>query len=75
MSVMSGDGDVSQIGAASVDFSPQKQLNNSNSSQDTFLAKLFDPCSDDPKGSVHRAWGLTLIFLVIYFTLSVIEST
>ena len=39
-----------------------------------FLNKLFTSCSEDPKGSVHRAWGISLLFVVLYFILSVIES-
>jgi hypothetical protein len=41
----------------------------------SFFNKLFSSCADDPKGSVHRAWGVSLLFLVLYFVLSVIEST
>ena len=40
-----------------------------------FMSRLFGSCSEDPKGSVHRAWGLTLIFLLIFFVVSVFEST
>jgi len=39
------------------------------------LNKLFASCAPDPKGSVHRAWGISLIFVVVYFIISVIEST
>ena len=39
------------------------------------LSRMFDSCSDDPKSSIHRAWGLTLIFLVFFFGLSIFEST
>lgn len=39
-----------------------------------FLNKLFTSCSDDPKGSVHRAWALTTIFVVVFFIASVFES-
>jgi hypothetical protein len=39
-----------------------------------FLNKLFSSCAEDPKGSVHRAWGISLIFVVIFFIVSVIES-
>lgn len=44
------------------------------SDKESLLSKLFSSCSDDPKGSVHRAWGVSLIFLVVYFILSVFES-
>lgn len=39
-----------------------------------FLNKLFSSCAEDPKGSVHRAWGISLIFVVVFFVISVIES-
>lgn len=39
------------------------------------LSKVFDSCSDDPRGSVHRAWGVSLIFILVFFVLSIVEST
>mmetsp|Transcript_18616 Transcript_18616/g.27664 ORF Transcript_18616/g.27664 Transcript_18616/m.27664 type:complete len:185 (-) Transcript_18616:208-762(-) len=39
----------------------------------SILNRVFSSCSDDPKGSVHRAWGLSLIFVLVYFVLAVIE--
>lgn len=38
------------------------------------LTKMFTSCASDPKGSVHRAWGISLIFVVFYFVVSIIES-
>jgi hypothetical protein len=38
------------------------------------LGRLFGSCASDPKGSVHRAWGISLLFLVLYFSVSIIES-
>ncbi|EEC48567.1 predicted protein [Phaeodactylum tricornutum CCAP 1055/1] len=38
-----------------------------------FLSKVFVSCAGDPKGSVHRAWGLSLLFAVLFFVLSVVE--
>ena len=38
------------------------------------LGKLFGSCAPDPRGSVHRAWGISLLFVVVYFTFAVIES-
>ena len=29
------------------------------------LSKMFSSCAEDPQGSVHRAWGITLLFIVI----------
>lgn len=38
------------------------------------LSRLFSSCSDDPRGSIHRAWGVSLLFILAYFVLSVVES-
>ena len=38
------------------------------------LNKLFASCAADPRGSVHRAWGVSLIFVILYFVVSLIES-
>lgn len=38
------------------------------------LGKLFGSCASDPRGSVHRAWGISLLFVVVYFALAVVES-
>jgi len=38
------------------------------------LNKLFSSCTPDPRGSVHRAWGISLLFVVVYFALSIFES-
>jgi len=37
------------------------------------LNKLFSSCAPDPRGSVHRAWGISLLFVVLYFSLSIYE--
>jgi len=37
------------------------------------LDKIFLSCAPDPKGSVHRAWGISLLFVVVYFSLSIFE--
>lgn len=39
-----------------------------------FLNRAFASCADDPRGSVHRAWGVSLIFVILYFVISVVES-
>ncbi|GKY90842.1 hypothetical protein MPSEU_000057000 [Mayamaea pseudoterrestris] len=39
----------------------------------TWLHKAFGSCQEDPRGSVHRAWGVCLIFILLYFVVSVIE--
>ena len=38
------------------------------------LSRMFGSCASDPKGSVHRAWGISLLFLVLYFAMSITES-
>jgi hypothetical protein len=38
------------------------------------LDKAFKSCAPDPRGSVHRAWGISLLFVVVYFSLSIFES-
>ena len=38
------------------------------------LSTLFSSCAPDPRGSVHRAWGISLLFVVVYFALSIFES-
>jgi hypothetical protein len=38
------------------------------------LDKLFRSCQSDPRGSVHRAWGISLLFVVLFFVLAVVES-
>jgi hypothetical protein len=40
----------------------------------SLLDRLFSSCAGDPKGSVHRAWGLSLLFILGYFIMSIVES-
>ncbi|KAL7529821.1 hypothetical protein ACHAXR_007173 [Thalassiosira sp. AJA248-18] len=47
---------------------PQKKGN-------PILRKLFASCEDDALGSVHRAWAVTVLFMVIFFVVSCIEAT
>ena len=42
--------------------------------KNNILNKLFSSCAPDPRGSVHRAWGISLLFVVMYFALSIFES-
>lgn len=39
------------------------------------MDRLFASCSDDPKGSVHRSWAISLLFMLVFFIISLIEST
>lgn len=36
-------------------------------------ARLFVSCADDPKGSIHRAWSLSLLFIGLFFIVAIIE--
>lgn len=53
----------------------QSHYERSISAANGCLNRLFNSCEEDPKGSVHRAWGVSLIFIVLYFILSIVEST
>ena len=54
---------------------PRPSMDETEASRDApLMNRLFSSCAEDPKGSVHRAWGISLIFLVFYFVISVIES-
>mmetsp|Transcript_10391 Transcript_10391/g.18757 ORF Transcript_10391/g.18757 Transcript_10391/m.18757 type:complete len:187 (+) Transcript_10391:146-706(+) len=39
------------------------------------LKRLFASCEDDALGSVHRAWAVTVLFMVIFLVVSCIEAT
>jgi len=41
---------------------------------DSCLSKMFESCEEDPKGSVHRSWGVTLVMMVFFFVVSIFES-
>ncbi len=38
------------------------------------LTRLFVGCEEDAPGSVHRAWAVTVVFMVIFFTVSILEG-
>jgi len=44
------------------------------SSASNILDRVFSSCAKDPKGSIHRAWGISLIFVIIFFVIAVFES-
>eukprot|EP00580_Thalassiosira_gravida_P020050 CAMPEP_0201670588 /NCGR_PEP_ID=MMETSP0494-20130426/27217_1 /ASSEMBLY_ACC=CAM_ASM_000839 /TAXON_ID=420259 /ORGANISM="Thalassiosira gravida, Strain GMp14c1" /LENGTH=192 /DNA_ID=CAMNT_0048151683 /DNA_START=11 /DNA_END=589 /DNA_ORIENTATION=- len=48
---------------------------NNNSKGNPILIKLFSSCEDDALGSVHRAWAVTVLFMVVFFIVSCIEAT
>mmetsp|Transcript_18325 Transcript_18325/g.45397 ORF Transcript_18325/g.45397 Transcript_18325/m.45397 type:complete len:172 (-) Transcript_18325:970-1485(-) len=37
------------------------------------LSRVFSSCAADPRGSVHRLWGISLLFVVLYFVVAVFE--
>ena len=38
------------------------------------LKKLFATCEDDALGSVHRAWAVTVLFMIVFFIVAIIEG-
>lgn len=49
-------------------------FDRASSTASGYLDRIFSSCSDDPKGSIHRAWGVSLIFVILYFVVSMFES-
>lgn len=58
----------------SVSHSPVVMSGNLEDYTHGYLDRLFSSCSGDPKGSIHRAWGVSLIFVILYFIVSMFES-
>ena len=56
------------------DVSAEGPVPKSMSAFKRILGKMFSSCAADPKGSVHRAWGISLLFVVMYFVVAIIES-
>jgi len=56
------------------DLSAEGPVPKSMSAFHRLLGKMFTSCAADPKGSVHRAWGISLLFVVLYLIVAVIES-
>lgn len=38
------------------------------------LKKMFATCEDDALGSVHRAWAVTVLFMIVFFIVAIIEG-
>lgn len=38
------------------------------------LKRLFATCEQDALGSVHRAWAVTVLFMVLFFIVAIIEG-
>ena len=60
--------------SASTSTSSSSTEEGSTVSLKSCAGKIFSSCAPDPRGSVHRAWGISLLFVVVYFALAVIES-
>ena len=50
------------------------EIPRSSGDSNGVLDRLFRSCAADPRGSVHRAWGISLLFVVLYFALAIVES-
>lgn len=48
--------------------------NFGNKKQNVILSKLFMTCENDALGSVHRAWAVTVLFMVVFFIVAIIEG-
>jgi hypothetical protein len=59
---------------SSVDVDSPTTYDRGMTAANGLLSKVFSSCAEDPRGSVHRAWGISLIFIILYFIVSVIES-
>lgn len=49
------------------DLGPRKKVN-------PILKKLFATCEEDALGSVHRAWAVTVLSMIIFFIVAIIEG-
>jgi hypothetical protein len=38
------------------------------------LRTLFGSCEEDALGSVHRAWGVTVLLMTLFFVVSIVEG-
>ena len=43
-------------------------------SQKTILNRLFKSCEKDAVGSVHRAWALAVLFMLLFFVFAILEG-
>ena len=46
----------------------------SGKAQNPILKKIFSSCENDALGSVHRAWAVTVLFMVLFFIVAIIEG-
>mmetsp|Transcript_3089 Transcript_3089/g.6791 ORF Transcript_3089/g.6791 Transcript_3089/m.6791 type:complete len:183 (-) Transcript_3089:452-1000(-) len=64
-----GDGDTYTYDDTATEMTPGKKKSN------PILGRLFSSCEDDALGSVHRAWAVTVLFMVVFFVVSIVEAT
>ena len=50
------------------------ESSRSNKKGNPILKKMFASCEDDALGSVHRAWAVTVLVMVLFFVVSCIEG-
>mmetsp|Transcript_27245 Transcript_27245/g.41141 ORF Transcript_27245/g.41141 Transcript_27245/m.41141 type:complete len:184 (-) Transcript_27245:384-935(-) len=46
----------------------------SGKKENPILKKCFVSCESDALGSVHRAWAVTVLFMVLFFIVAIIEA-
>ena len=49
-------------------------VNGGKKKENPILKKLFASCESDALGSVHRAWAVTVLFMVLFFIVAIIEG-
>jgi hypothetical protein len=49
-------------------------MSDASSRLHRILDQVYRSCADDPHTSVHRAWSVSIIFILLYFILSMVES-
>ena len=47
---------------------------NGGKKSNPILKKIFLSCESDALGSVHRAWAVTVLFIVLFFIVAIIEG-
>eukprot|EP00934_Nitzschia_sp_Nitz4_P005091 Nitzschia sp. Nitz4//scaffold139_size61406//40510//41157//NITZ4_006461-RA/size61406-snap-gene-0.5-mRNA-1//1//CDS//3329535855//5081//frame0 len=51
----------------------EMEMGDTGRSSHGLLGQIFGSCAEDPKTSVHRAWGISLLFVLFYFVLTIVE--
>ena len=59
---------------ASTQYTSSTHNPNVGKKQNPILSKLFMTCENDALGSVHRAWAVTVLFMVVFFIVAIIEG-